>query len=87
MIDFLKKVKEKISTNLDTTEVILIDNSHLHTKHKSFSPEKFHIKLIIKSTRLKNMEKIKAHQEIFGILKDFLSIVNPLLLYSDTHCG
>jgi len=70
MIDFLKKVKDKISANPNTEEVILIDNSHLHTKHKSFSPEKFHIKLIIKSIRLRNMEKIKAHQEIFGILKD-----------------
>ena len=49
---------------------MLIDNSHFHTKHKSFSPNKFHLKIIIKSKKLKNMNKIKAHKEIFSILKE-----------------
>ena len=43
MIDFLNKVKEKISIKLNTAEVTLIDNSHLHAKHKSFKSEKFYI--------------------------------------------
>ena len=31
---------------------------------------KFHLKIIIKSEKLKSMSKIDAHKEIFSILKD-----------------
>ena len=42
-------------------------------KHKSFDSNKFHLKIIIKSKKLKNMNKIDAHKEIFSILKDEMS--------------
>ena len=70
MITFLEKVKSKINNELDPERVLLIDNSYLHTKHKSFDSNKFHLKLIIKSKKLKNMGKIDAHKIIFSILKD-----------------
>ena len=70
MITFLEKVKAKINNELDPEQVLLIDNSYLHTKHKSFDSNKFHLKLIIKSKKLKNMGKIDAHKIIFSILKD-----------------
>jgi len=69
-MNFLDKVKEKISNKINPENIILVDNSHLHRKHKSFDINKFHIKIIIKSRRLKNMSKIMAHKEIFSILKD-----------------
>ena len=55
MITFLEEVKEKIRNKLNPEELSLIDNSFLHTKHKSFDPKKFHIKLIIKSKELKKI--------------------------------
>ena len=70
MITFLEEVKEKIRNQLNPEELSLIDNSFLHTKHKSFDPKKFHIKLIIKSKELKKISKIEAHKIIFSILKD-----------------
>ena len=70
MITFLEEVKEKIRNKLNPEELSLIDNSFLHTKHKSFDPKKFHIKLIIKSKELKKISKIEAHKIIFSILKD-----------------
>ena len=70
MITFLEKVKEKINNKLSPEQILLIDNSHLHTKHKSFDSDKFHLKLIIKSEKLKNMEKIDAHKTIYSILND-----------------
>ena len=70
MITFLEKVKAKINNKLGPEQILLIDNSYLHTKHKSFDSNKFHLKLIIKSEKLKNMEKIDAHKAIFSILKD-----------------
>ena len=68
MITFLEKVKEKINNKLSPEQILLIDNSYLHTKHKSFDSNKLHLKLIIKSEKLKNMRKIDAHKAIFSIL-------------------
>ena len=70
MITFLEKVKAKINNKLSPEQILLIDNSYLHSKHKSFDSNKFHIKLIIKSEKLKNMKKIDAHKVIFSILNE-----------------
>ena len=69
-MSFFDKIKEKISRKINLENIILIDNSHLHTKHKSFDSNKLHLKIIIKSEKLKNMNKIAAHKEIYSILKD-----------------
>ena len=69
-MNFFDTVKEKINKKLNPENIILIDNTNLHAKHKSFDSNKFHLKIIIKSEKLKNMSKIKAHKEIFSILKD-----------------
>ena len=70
MITFLEKIKTKINNELNPEQISLIDNSYLHTKHKSFDSNKSHLKLIVKSEKLKSMEKIDAHKVIFSILKD-----------------
>ena len=67
------EVKEKINKKIKPENIILIDNSYLHSKHKSFDVNKFHLKIIIKSRKLKSMNKVKAHKEIFSILKDEMS--------------
>jgi len=69
MKDFLGKIKETIIKELDPENISLIDNSYLHSKHKSFDSQKFHLKLKIKSEKLKKMNKIEAHKKIFSILK------------------
>ena len=68
MTAFIDKIKGKIIKKLKPEKVLVIDNSNLHTKHKSFDPTKYHIKLVIKSEKLKKMTKINAHKEIFFIL-------------------
>ena len=69
-MSFFDKVKEKIDKKINPENIILIDNSHLHAQHKSFDPKKLHLKVIIKSEKLKKMNKIMAHKEIYSILKD-----------------
>ena len=56
-MNFFDKLKEKINNKINTENIIVIDNSHLHSKHKSFDPKKFHLKLIIKSQKLKKWIK------------------------------
>ena len=70
MTNFLIKVKKKISDQVETEEILLVDNSALHTKHKAFKSDKFYLKLIIKSKKLRSMGKIDAHKTIFAILKN-----------------
>ena len=70
MMNFFDVVKKKINKKINPENIILIDNSHLHSKHKSFDVNKFHLKIIIKSKKLKSMSKIMAHKEVFSILKD-----------------
>ena len=66
----LNQIKDKISKKINPEDIKLIDNSFLHSKHKSFDSNKLHLKIIIKSKKLKNMSKIEAHKEIFSILKE-----------------
>ena len=70
MINYIEKLKEKIINKLNPDGILIVDNSHLHTKHKSFNAKKFHLKFIIKSEKLKKMNKIDSHKLIFSILKD-----------------
>ena len=69
-MSFFDKVKAKINKKINPENIILIDNSNIHSKHKSFDLNKLHLKIIIKSKKLKDMNKIAAHKEIFSILKD-----------------
>ena len=70
MVIFFEKIKTKINKKLNPEHITLIDNSSLHEKHKSFDYNKFHLKLVIKSEKLKKMSKIDAHKVIFSILED-----------------
>ena len=64
------QIKEKINKKVNPENIILIDNSSFHIKHKSFDLNKLHLKIIIESKKLKSMDKIAAHKEIFSILKN-----------------
>ena len=70
MITIFDEIKKKINDEINPQNVILIDKSNLHKKHKSFDLNKFHLKIIIESTILKKMNKIDAHKKVFSILKE-----------------
>ena len=69
-MNLFDKIKEKISNEINPEKITLIDNSHLHASHKSFDANKFHLKIIIESKKLKSINKIQAHKKIFSILKE-----------------
>ena len=70
MISLLEEIKKKINDQLNPEKISIIDNSNLHTTHKSFDSNKYHLKVTIKSKKLANMSKIDAHKLIFSILRD-----------------
>jgi BolA protein len=55
-------VKHKLKTEIVIQALKIEDKSFLHKKHKSHQEGKFHLKLIIKSKKLKNMDKIEDHK-------------------------
>ena len=73
MENYLEEIKIKLKKNIKLEEIDVIDNSHLHSKHKFFDKNKKNIKIIIKSSFLKNLNKIESHKKIMEILKDDLS--------------
>ena len=69
MIAFLEEIKIKLNEEFNPKKLILVDNSYLHSKHKSFDPNKIHLKIIIESEKLKKIERLQAHKAIFNLLK------------------
>jgi len=70
MKDFLESVQSKIKDKINPEKISLIDKSYLHIKHQSFEKNKYHLKLVIKSEKLKKLNKIEAHKLIFSILSE-----------------
>tara|TARA_B100001175_G_C19436684_1_gene603954 strand:- start:618 stop:878 length:261 start_codon:yes stop_codon:yes gene_type:complete len=61
-------VKKKFLDSKVIEEVRIEDKSFLHKNHKNNNPNKFHIKLKIKSETLKNMSQIESNKFIYKIL-------------------
>ena len=63
-------VKKKILNNEFIEYLELEDKSFLHKKHNTNNPNKFHIKLKIKSKTLQNMNRIDSNKIIFRLLDE-----------------
>ena len=72
MKNYFDQIKKKINNEIDIENVEIIDNSYKHKGHKSFSPEKFHLHLKVKSTYLTTLSRIKAQKMIMKILSEDL---------------
>ena len=66
----IKILKEKLTKEIKINNIEIEDKSFLHKKHKNFSKDKFHIKLIIESSELKKISSIEANRKIHSILRD-----------------
>ena len=63
-------VKKKILENKFIQSVELEDKSFLHKNHNTNNPNKFHIKLKIKSKVLQNMSRIESNKIVFKLLDE-----------------
>ena len=73
MNNFFKDIISKLKKEIEIEQIEIVDNSHKHVKHKSFSPEKFHLHLKIKSLYLNSLSRVTAQKEVMKVLKDELS--------------
>tara|TARA_B100000131_G_C18090633_1_gene602051 strand:- start:1202 stop:1462 length:261 start_codon:yes stop_codon:yes gene_type:complete len=63
-------IKKKINNNLKCDNIEVQDKSYLHAKHKNNDKNKFHIKLIIKSSELKEKTKLESTKIIYKVLDE-----------------
>ena len=67
-------IELKIKKNTLIEDIKIEDKSFLHKNHISNDKSKFHLKLIIRSKKLKEMSKIESTKKIYNILSQELKI-------------
>ena len=72
MKNYFDKICTKLNNEIEIEHIDIVDNSHKHKRHKSFSPEKFHLHLKIKSIYLDSISRVSAQKMIMKVLKDDL---------------
>ena len=73
MNNFFEDIIAKLKKEIEIEKIEIVDNSHKHIKHKSFSPDKFHLHLKIRSLYLNSLSRVTAQKEVMKVLKDELS--------------
>ena len=69
---YFEEICTKLKNEIELENIEIVDNSHKHKGHKFYSPEKFHLKLKIKSSYLNSLSRINAQKMIMKILKEDL---------------
>jgi len=72
MKNYFDEIIKKLNKEIPIEDLIIVDNSHKHRKHKYYSPEKFHLKLKIKSLYLNSLSRINAQKIIMKVLREDL---------------
>jgi len=70
MKNYFEEICIKLNSEIKIEHIDIVDNSHKHKGHKSFSPEKFHLHLKIKSLYLNSISRVNAQKMIMKVLKD-----------------
>tara|TARA_E500000178_G_scaffold242145_1_gene238693 strand:+ start:19 stop:276 length:258 start_codon:yes stop_codon:yes gene_type:complete len=69
MKNYFDKICTKLNDEIEIEHIDIVDNSYKHKGHKSFSPEKFHLHLKIKSLYLDSISRVNAQKMVMKVLK------------------
>ena len=72
MKNYFDEIIIKLKNKIEIEDISIVDNSFKHKDHKSFSQEKFHLHLRIKSLYLNSLSRINAQKMIMKILSNDL---------------
>ncbi len=70
IIELIAIVKKKIKAKVSIENIEVEDKSFLHKNHSGNQPDKFHLKIKIRSQELKKMGKIDSNKRIYNILNE-----------------
>ena len=84
IIELIAIVKKKLQSEISIENIKIEDKSFLHKNHKGNQVGKFHLKIIINSIELKQMNKINSNKRIYKILnqelKDHIHSIQLLII-------
>ena len=72
MKNYFETIQAKLNNKIEIENIEIVDNSHKHKGHKFFSPEKYHLHLIIKSPFLNSISRVSAQKMVMKVLKEDL---------------
>ena len=72
MKNYFDEICRKLNSKLQIEDIQIVDNSHKHKNHKSFSPNRFHLHLKIKSLYLNSISRVSAQKMVMKILSEDL---------------
>ncbi len=72
MKNYFEEICEKLNKEIEIENIEIVDNSHKHKGHKSYSPEKFHLHLKVKSLYLNSLTRVSAQKIIMKVLSNDL---------------
>ena len=77
-------VKKKLLDQINIESINIEDKSFLHKNHKGNQEGKYHLKLVIRSKELKQMNKIESNKKVYKILekelRDFIHSIQILII-------
>ena len=72
-------VKKKLENKIIIENIIIEDKSFLHKNHIGNQPNKFHLKISLKSEELRKMKKIDSNKKIYKVLdKEMKKFIHSL---------
>ena len=81
--ELISIVKKKLLDEINVESLQIEDKSFLHKNHSGNQQGKFHLKLVIVSNELRNMNKIQSNKKIYKILdmelKEFIHSIQILI--------
>ena len=81
--ELISIVKKKLLNEINIESLKIEDKSFLHKNHSGNQKGKFHLKLIVVSSELRNMNKIESNKKIYKILdqelKEFIHSIQILI--------
>ena len=77
-------VKKKLESQIIIENIIIQDKSFLHKNHIGNQPNKFHLKISLKSEELRKMKKIDSNKKIYKALdKEIKNFIHSLQILID----
>tara|TARA_B100000676_G_C17238479_1_gene417442 strand:+ start:42 stop:302 length:261 start_codon:yes stop_codon:yes gene_type:complete len=77
-------IKKKLLKQFNCETINIEDKSYLHKNHPGNQEGKFHLKIILKSSELKNLSKIESNKKIYKVLdeeiKNFIHSIQVLII-------
>ena len=70
--ELIVNVKKKLKKNINIENILIEDKTFLHKNHSGHETNKFHLKIIIESDELKELNKIESNKKIYKILDEEL---------------